>query len=295
MKKSFYPIYLFFFLVFIGCSSNQPTIALLTDYGAQDHYNGQLQGVILSVNPQARLVSISHDIPKYDVRTGSFILATAAGDFPKGTIFVAVVDPSVGSKRRAIIIETLDKKFFVGPDNGLFTDVIRTLGVKRAFEITNVLWFRTSAISQTFHGRDVFGPAAGHLAKGESVEKAGPMITDLQKFERVEPVLSESRIRGEILHRDHYGNLITNISAPILAKGGWKNGMTFDCTVRSQTVRGKFADRYNAVPRGEYVILLNSQGLLEIARHLANAGAELSDAAVGDTLQINISGSAATN
>jgi len=295
MKKFCRLLFAFFFLPFLGCSSNPPTVALLTDYSAQDHYIGQLQGVILSVNPQARLVNISHDIPSYDIRTGSFILATAAGDFPKGTIFVAVVDPSVGSKRRAIIIETLDKKFFVGPDNGLFTDVIRTLGVKRAFEITNVLWFRTGAISATFHGRDVFGPAAAHLAKGESVEKAGPTINDLQKFERSEAVLNEGRIRGEILHRDHYGNLITNISAPMLAKAGWKNGMTFDCTVRRQTVRGKFVDRYDAMPQGEYVILLNSQGLVEIARHLADAATGLDNAAAGDMLQINTSGMASTN
>lgn len=294
MKKSRCLLFAFCFLLFYGCSSTPPTIALLTDYGTQDHYLGQLQGVILSVNPGARLVTITHEVPSYDIREGSFILATAAGDFPKGTIFVAVVDPSVGSKRRAIIVETLDKKYFVGPDNGLFTDVIRTLGVKRAFEITNVLWFRTSVISSTFHGRDIFGPAAAHLAKGENVEDAGPMISDLQRFQRSEAVLGEGRIRGEILHRDRYGNLISNIPAPMLAKAGWKNGMTFDCAIRKQTARAKFADRYNAVAPGEYVILLNSQGLVEIARNLADAATGL-NAAAGDTLDIYISGTTVTN
>jgi len=294
MKKFWCLLFAFFFLIFYGCSSAPPTIALLTDYGTQDHYIGQLQGVMLSVNPQARLVNISHEIPSYDIREGSFILATAAGDFPKGTIFVAVVDPSVGSKRRAIIIETLDKKFFVGPDNGLFTDVIRTLGVKRAFEITNVLWFRTSAISQTFHGRDVFGPAAAHLSKGKNVEDAGPMISDLQRFQRSEATLSAGKFRAEILHRDRYGNIITNIAAPMLAKAGWKNGMTFDFTIRRQTARAKFADRYNSVTPGEYVVLLNSQGLLVIARNLDNAAANLG-AAAGDSLEIYTSGMALTN
>jgi len=295
MRKSFCLFFPFFFFVLSGCSSAPPTIALLTDYGTQDHYAGELQGVILSVNPAARLTTISHEVPSYDIRDGSFILATAAGDFPPGTIFVAVVDPSVGSKRRAIIVETLDKKYFVGPDNGLFTDVIRTLGVKRAFEIKNLLWFRTSAISATFHGRDVFGPAAAHLSKGKSVEDAGPLISDLQQFQRAEAVLREGRITGEILHRDRYGNLITNVAAPMLAKAGWKAGMTFDCTARARTVRGKFADRYSAVPLGEYVILLNSHGLLEIARNLANAAAGFDNAAAGDTLQINTSGTASTN
>jgi hypothetical protein len=291
LMKKFFP---FFFFLFCACSSAPPTIALLTDYGTQDHYVGEIQGVILSVNPKVRLVTITNEVPSYDVRVGSYILATAAGDFPKGTIFVAVVDPSVGSKRRAIIVETLDKKYFVGPDNGLFTDVMRTLGVKRAFEITNVLWYRTGAISSTFHGRDVFGPAAAHLSKGKNVEDAGPMISDLQKFQRAEAFLSEGKISGEILHRDHYGNLITNISAPILAKAGWKNGMTFDCKIRAQTARAKFADRYNAVAPGEYLVLLNSQGLLEIARNLADAATSLG-AAAGDTLEIYTSGTASTN
>jgi len=294
MRKSFCLFFGFFFFLFYGCSSSPPTVVLLTDYGTKDHYLGQLQGVILSINPKARLASITHEVPSYDIREGSFILATAAGDFPKGTIFVAVVDPGVGSKRRGIIIETLDEKYFAGPDNGLFTDVIRTLGVKRAFEITNVLWYRTGAISSTFHGRDVFGPAAAHLSKGDNVEDAGPMISDLQKFQRSEAALKEGRIRGEILHRDRYGNLITNIAAPILAKAGWKNGMTFDFTIRAQTARAKFADRYSAVPQGEYVVLLNSQGLVEIARNMADAATSLG-AAAGDTLQIYTSGRSAAN
>jgi S-adenosylmethionine hydrolase len=294
MKKSCCLFSLFFFFLFFGCSPAPPTIALLTDYGTQDHYVGELQGVILSINPNVRLINLTHEVPSYNIREGSFILATAAGDYPKGTIFVAVVDPSVGSKRRPIIVETLDRKYFVGPDNGLFTDVIRTLGVNRAFEITNVLWFRTSAISSTFHGRDVFAPAAAHLAKGQEVEDAGPMITDLQKFQRSEAVFKEGRIRGEILHRDRYGNLITNIPATTLAKASWKNGMTFDFKIHASTVRAKFADRYNSVPPGEYVVLLNSQGLLEIARNLADAATGL-NAAAGDTLEIVTSGMAKTN
>lgn len=281
-------------LLLCGCSSAPPTIALLTDYGTRDHYAGELQGVILSVHPAARLVTITHEISSFNIREGSFTLATAAGSFPKGSIFVAAVDPTVGSKRRAIIIETLDKKYFVGPDNGLFTDVIRTLGVKRAFEITNVLWFRRSVISATFLGRDIYGPVAAHLAKGENVQDAGPLITELQKFERAEAILSAGRIRGEVLHRDHYGNLITNISAPMLTKAEWKNGMTFDCTIRTQTQRAKFTDRYNAVPQGDYVVLLNSQGLVEIARNFAEAAAGFNGAIAGDTLQINTSGQASS-
>ena len=294
MKKPFYLFSSFCCLVFFGCSSAPPTIALLTDYGTQDHYVGELQGVILSINPKAQLVSITHEVPNYDIRDGSYILATAAKGFPPGTIFVGVVDPGVGSKRRAIIVETLDKKYFVGPDNGLFTDVIRSYGVKRAFEITNVLWYRTSAISSTFHGREIFGPAAAHLSRGEKIEEAGAPVTDLQKFQRTDAVLSAGRIRGEILHRDRYGNLITNIAADILAKASWRTGMDFDFTVGSQTARAKFADRYSAVPKGNFVIILNSQGRLEIARHLASAADSLGTS-VGDTLEVRIAGTPPTN
>ncbi|MDZ7292505.1 MAG: SAM-dependent chlorinase/fluorinase, partial [candidate division KSB1 bacterium] len=256
MKSNWHFLFGVCFLLFCGCSSAPPTIALLTDYGTQDHYVGELQGVILSINPKARLITITHEVPSYDIREGSFILATAAKDFPPGTIFVAVVDPGVGTKRRAIIIETLDKKFFVGPDNGLFTDVMRTMGLKRAFEITNVLWYRTSAISSTFHGRDVFGPAAAHLARGKNIEDAGALITEPLRFRRSEAVLSEGRIRGEILHRDRYGNLITNIAAPMLAKAGWRSGMDLDFTIGTKTARAKFGERYSAVPRGDFVVLL---------------------------------------
>jgi S-adenosylmethionine hydrolase len=294
MKNYLCLLFAFFFLLFIGCSSAPPTIAMLTDYGTHDHYVGELQGVILSINPKVRLVTITHEIPSYDIREGSYILATAARDFPPRTIFVAVVDPGVGSKRRAVILETADKKFFVGPDNGLFTDVMRTMDVKRAFEITNVLWYRTSAISSTFHGREIFGPAAAHLAAGEKVESAGRQITDLQKFQRSEVVLREGRIRGEIMHRDRFGNLITNIAAPMLAKAGWRTGMDLDFTVGFQMARAKFGDRYSSVPKGDFVMLLNSQGLLEIARNLDAAASSLG-AVAGDTVEVRTAGSSPAN
>jgi S-adenosylmethionine hydrolase len=294
MKKSLCLCFSFFCVVFYGCSSAPPTIALLTDYGTQDHYVGELQGVILSINPEAKVISITHEVPSYDIRDGSYTLATAAKGFPPGTIFVGVVDPGVGTKRRAIIVETLDKKFFVGPDNGLFTDVMRSLGVKRAFEITNVLWYRTSAISSTFHGREIFGPAAAHLSRGENIEEAGAPVTDLLKFQRTEALLSEGRIRGEILHRDRYGNLITNIYSDILAKAGWRTGMDFDFAIGSQTVRARFADRYGAVDKGDFVIILNSQGRLEIARHLSSAADGLG-AYVGDTLEVRVAGTPASS
>lgn len=294
MKLRFVFFIVILFIQSWACNSAPPTIVMLTDYGREDHYVGSMAGVILSINPKVRFVEISHEILPFDIREGSYILATAAREFPPGTIFVAVVDPGVGSKRRPIIIETLDNKLFVGPDNGLFTDVIRTMGLKRAHEISNILWYRSGAISSTFHGRDIFGPTAAHLAAGKNIEDAGPPITDPQKFSRTEPMLSEGRIRGEILHRDRYGNLTTNIPAQMLAKAEWRTGMTLEFDVRAMTVHAKFGERYNAVTEGEFVVLLNSQGLFEIARNMANAG-EVLGAVAGDSIEIRAAGALPLN
>ena len=276
----------------LSCSS-PPTIALLTDYGWNDPYAGAVQGVILSINPNVRLVNVTHSVPNYDIREASYLLATTAKEFPKGTIFLAIIDPGVGSARKAVIVETIDQKYFVGPDNGLFTDVVRSFGFKRAVEISNVLWFRRGAISSTFHGRDIFGPAAAHLTSGKKMEDAGPALQELVLLERVKPEQKEGNVVGEILHRDHYGNLVTNVPATVLVQTGWRAGMDLEFVVKQQVVRAKFAERYNAVEKGEFVLVLNGQGLLELARYLDSAGDSL-QAAAGDSILVRTAGSAAT-
>jgi len=250
-------------------------IAMLTDYGTGDAYVGALSGAILRINPKARLVNITHEVPSYDIQEGSYLLASAAGEFPAGTVFLAIVDPGVGSARRPIAIETKDGKFFVGPDNGIFSDVIRTLGLKRAHSIDNVSWVRKSGVSMTFHGRDIFGPTAAHISKGAKVEEAGKVIDKLVIFARPDPVYDGSNFRGQVMHRDHYGNLLTNIPAELAAKAGLKNGMAL--TVRNGLIMAAatFENRYSAVDNGKFVIVINSQGRLEIARNMASAGDSL--------------------
>jgi len=250
-------------------------IAMLTDYGTGDSYVGALSGAILRINPKARLVNITHEVPSYDIQEGSYLLASAAGEFPAGTVFLAIVDPGVGSSRRPIAIETKDDKFFVGPDNGIFSDVIRTFGLKRAHSIDNVSWIRKSGVSMTFHGRDIFGPTAAHISKGAKVEEAGKVIDKLVIFARPDPVYDGANFRGQVMHRDHYGNLLTNIPAEMAAKAGLKNGM--DLTVRNGLIMAgaTFENRYSAVDSGRFVIVVNSQGRLEIARNMASAGDSL--------------------
>lgn len=274
-----------------GCSS-PTTIALLTDYGWDDPYAGAILGVILSINPDVRVLNLTHNVPAYNIREASYLLVTAAKEFPERTIFLAVVDPEVGSSRKAIIVETLDQKLFVGPDNGIFTDVIRTFGFKKAVNITNLLWFRKGDISSTFHGRDVFAPAAARLSAGKSMEDAGPKLSekDIVMLERKPAELTEQGVSGEVLHRDHYGNLVTNIPASVLAKAGWRAGMALEFVVQGQVVTAKLGENYGAVARGEMVLVLNGQGLLELARHVGSAGDSL-QATAGDSIVVRTVGS----
>ncbi len=278
-------------MLLLGCSSPS-TVALLTDYGWDDPYAGAIQGVILSINPDARLVNLTHQVPAYNVREASYLLITAAKEFPEKTIFLAVVDPEVGSSRKAIIVETLDKKIFVGPDNGIFTDVIRTFGFKKAVNITNVLWFRKGDVSSTFHGRDVFAPVAARLSTGKNMDDAGPKLLekDLMMLERKPAELTERGITGEILHRDHYGNLVTNIPASVLAKSGWRPGMALEFVVKYQVITAKLAEKYSDVPKGEMVLVLNGQGLLELAKNVGSAGDSL-QAMAGDSIVLRTVGS----
>lgn len=279
-------------LLGFGCSSS-PTIAVLTDYGWNDPYAGAMQGAILSIHAQARIATITHAIPDYNIREASYVLATAANEFPEGTIFLAVVDPEGGGSRRRIIVETQNKKYFVGPDNGIFTDVIKTSGLKRAVEISNVLWYRRGATSNLFEGRDIFGPAAAHLSKGKKLSDAGKEITDPVMFDRVPANLTETGITGEILHRDHYGNLVTNVQAPMLAKAGWRAGMALECQIKQKTIAAKFVERTGAAAQREFILILNHQGFLELVRNRDSAGDSL-QAMAGDAVIIRTAGSSGT-
>lgn len=274
-------------LLFSCSDSPKPNgiIALLTDYGTTDAYVGAVAGAILRMNPKARLITITHEVPRYDIQEASYLLASAALEFPPGTVFMAVVDPGVGGARRAIAMETLDGKYFVGPDNGIFSDIIRSTGVKRVHAIENVLWIRTGAVSTTFHGRDIFGPAAARLSLGSGVQEAGRAIDKPMQFARVDARFDGSVLSGEILHRDHYGNLISNIPAEMAAKAGLKSGMKVIIRSRLSSVFASFENRYSAVERGRFVVVINSQGRLEIARNMESAADSL-DVRAGEPIVI---------
>ena len=196
-----------------------PVITLLTDFGSADYFVGAMKGVILSINPGATIVDITHEIPPQDIETGAFNLLSCYRQFPAGTIHVAVVDPGVGSDRRAIVIECADQ-LFVGPDNGLFSWICEREKNWTATQITNHKFFR-KPVSNTFHGRDIFAPVAAALSAGHQPHEFGPPITDLAKLPSLETATpNENTVDGRIIHVDRFGNCVTNFTRETLASRG---------------------------------------------------------------------------
>ena len=240
-------------------------VTLLTDFGCRDGYVGAMKGVVLKINPQALLVDISHDIEAHDIMAGALALTSAYSYFPAGTIHVAVVDPGVGSPRRGIIVET-PRACFVGPDNGIFTLVYEREAVARIVAIENPK-FRASAVSRTFHGRDVFAPAAAHLSLGVPAAVFGPPIDEGVKIPFPRPRIGEDAVEGEVIHVDRFGNLITNISKEIFE--AFVGEGTPEIWVAHHRTSGPY-DSYEEGQKGEIFGIFGSSGLLEISMNRAN-------------------------
>lgn len=188
-----------------------PIITFLTDFGSQDYFVGAMKGVVLSINPCAQIVDITHDIPPQDIQAGAFNLLASYTAFPLGTIHVAVVDPGVGSARKPLLIEC-GGQFFVGPDNGILSWVGEREGNFRAIHLTNENFFR-HPVSRTFHGRDIFAPVAAALSNGVAVDELGDEVSDFVKLDSLAPhEASDGRIQARVLHIDRFGNCITNLT-----------------------------------------------------------------------------------
>jgi S-adenosyl-L-methionine hydrolase (adenosine-forming) len=186
-------------------------ITLLTDFGTRDYFVPAVKGVIYTINPQVQVVDISHEVAAQAIASAAFILAACYQNFPKGTIHLAVVDPGVGSLRRAIVVEA-GSYLFVGPDNGIFSYVYDRESRVRAFQITRDQFFRPDA-SRTFQGRDLFAPVAAWLSRGLSPGALGDEIDDYLRLEIPRPKLGEEKVEGRIIHIDRFGNCLTNLTA----------------------------------------------------------------------------------
>lgn len=257
-------------------------ITLTTDFGIKDHYSGAMKGAVLSVSPGASLVDISHSVTAGDLLEGAFVMEGACGVFPPGTVHVGVVDPGVGGRRRAIIVET-ENFLFVGPDNGLLSLAAEGDGIKRVIEIKKESFFRDE-VSATFHGRDIFGPVAGHLSLGVAPDDFGPSLSssDLLKLSFPTPLFEEGGILGEVMHIDSFGNIITNILSALIEPH--LGTLEVEAALSGRSVKGLYHS-YSSMSPGGLGVLTGSSGRLEVAAREGNAS-DILGAAPGDKVRI---------
>lgn len=248
----------------------RPVIALLTDFGTRDHYAGTMKGVALSLCPDATLVDITHDIPPHDVLGGALELAASYKYFPAGTIFLTVVDPGVGSQRRAIAADAGGYRF-VAPDNGVLTFVLKEAPPKKVVEITERRYARPT-VSRTFEGRDRFAPAAAWLAKGIELTGLGRTLTSWHTLAVPEAVASANQIVGEVLRVDRFGNLVTNVDRRMFDRFADPGGI--DIAVASHSI-GKMVATYAEAEAGELCALFGSTDHLEVAVNGGSAAERL--------------------
>ena len=242
-----------------------PIVTLTTDFGTRDAYVAAMKGVILGIAREVRLVDLSHEVAAHDVTEGALALEAAAPFFPAGTVHLAVVDPGVGTARRGLAIAT-DSASFVGPDNGLFTPFLDG-SQWRAFELT-AAEYRLPTVSRTFHGRDVFAPAAAHLALGLPPERLGPPVDDPVRLHWSTVRATHGAVAGTVLHVDRFGNLVTSIRAEAFEGFG-------ATTVRLAGRSLPFVGTYGDLTPGQAGALVGGSGRLEIAVREGSAAARL--------------------
>lgn len=258
-------------------------ITLLTDFGNADYFVAAMKAVILTANPRARIVDITHDIPPQDIEAAAFTLFAARQSFPAGTIHVAVVDPGVGSARRAILIQVREQ-YFVGPDNGIFSYVCEGSSPE-IFQLTNENYFR-QPVSQTFNGRDVFAPVAAALSNGVKPSQLGTQVNDFVRLPPLKATTSRSgEISGRIIHIDHFGNCVTNITPNELTEKMIADGAKLRLKGKVvKSFRNFFAEETGSSDRVFGV--WGSAGFLEIVVAKASA-AKFLKAKRGDTVIVS--------
>jgi len=240
---------------------NVPVVTLLSDFGTADGFAAVMKGVILEIAPEVHLVDASHDIAAGDVEAAAWALSQYWSRYPPGTVHLAVVDPGVGSARRAIAVAA-DQRHVVAPDNGLVTRVVRAAAAWRCVELRDPAYMLPQP-SSTFHGRDIFAPAAAHLARGLALERLGPPVAEPCLLSIDPPARRGAAIEGRVVHVDRFGNLITDIP------GAWVDASwTFEAAGRDL---GPLRRSYSEVGVGEAAVVIGSAGTVEIAARDASA------------------------
>jgi S-adenosylmethionine hydrolase len=245
-----------------------PTIVFMTDFGLVDDSVALCRGVMYTIMPDVRIVDLTHEVKPFSILDGARFLYGATPYFPSGTVFVVVIDPGVGSTRKAIVAHSKRGQYFVLPDNGLLTLVEQRDGIEAAREITNPDWMIGSKLSSTFHGRDIFSPTGAHLARGDDWTKVGPEmpVKDLVRLELKAATLDDRGLSATVLATDGpFGNLVTNVDAEDFLKLGYRRGEEVPVRVAGREMKIKFVKTFSDVPLGRPLLYIDSRGHLGLA------------------------------
>jgi S-adenosylmethionine hydrolase len=245
-----------------------PTIVFMTDFGTVDDSVAICRGVMYSIMPDVRIVDLTHQVTPFSILEGARFLYGATPYYPAGTVFVVVVDPGVGSTRKAIVARTKRGQYFVLPDNGLLTLVEQRDGIESVHEIANAEWMIGTKLSSTFHGRDIFSPVGAHIARGDDWTKAGPEmpVKDLVRLDLKVARLDERGLSAMVIATDGpFGNLVTNIDADDFLKLGYQRGREVPLTIDGKEMKIKFVKTFSDVPLNQPLLYIDSRGHLGLA------------------------------
>lgn len=245
-----------------------PTIVFMTDFGVVDDSVAICKGVMYSIEPHLRIVDLTHQVTPFSILDGARFLYGATAYYPAGTVFVVVVDPGVGTSRRAIVVKSRRGQYFVLPDNGLMTLVQDRDGLEAAREITNRSWMIADAVSSTFHGRDIFSPAGAHIAHGEDWTQVGPELNlaQLVRLKLTAPKLDDRGLQGDVIATDGpFGNLVTNIRGEDFLKLGYGRGQNVHVTIDKTELNIPFVRTFADVPLKKPLLYIDSRGRLGLA------------------------------
>jgi S-adenosylmethionine hydrolase len=245
-----------------------PTIVFMTDFGVLDDSVAICRGVMYSVMPGVRIVDLTHEVTPFSILDGARFLEGATPYYPAGTVFVVVIDPGVGSTRKAIVARSKRGQFFVLPDNGLLTLIEQRDGIEVVREITNPEWMIGTKLSSTFHGRDIFSPVGAHLARGDDWTKVGPEMAakDLVRLQLKAATIDDHGLSATVIATDGpFGNLVTNVTGEDFLKLGYRHGQEAPVRVGDRDIRMEFVNTFSDVPVGRPLLYVDSRGLLGLA------------------------------
>lgn len=251
-----------------------PTVVFMTDFGIVDDSVALCKGVMYGIAPNLRIVDLTHQVNAYAIADGARFLFGATPYFPAGTVFVVVIDPGVGSDRKAVVVKSKRGQYFVLPDNGLMTMVADRDGIEGIREISNPDWMIGARISSTFHGRDIFSPVGARVARGDDWTKVGPEVKLLVRLDLRAAMLDEHGITGEVIAFDGpYGNLVTNISAEDFLKLGYRRGERVKVTIAGHEMEVPFVKTFSDVPLKQPLLYIDSRGRASFALNQASFAA----------------------